>query len=552
MNKLPLKYSSFHSHLGEKRKLFGKLQFIIRFYNRFYSKNPLKKSITNLIKLGKITLIQGRILDLIYRQYRFHGRTCYLSQLSMSKILRCDRKTVNRNLKKLEALKLIVWAGTHLFTSRTRCGWMVETNCYATKWNKHDITILENQWTKGPSAEECRRLLGGGIPVIKLAHLLTPQNGLKTGEVHNRESQSSSSLQEEKDISLPTTSSDIDLTKSAKRIKSANRPFEVGNKQNKTSGLHHSQVNSHGFNNCLINKNKNKENSQVKINIHGFNKCFNKQSSCHTLNHDVTRQNECLRDTTMGFFTELDTTKKNSRFSEFDYAAAKRLRKAIIDGKFIFSRIGSIHSWAKEFYQLRKFTTEAHITKVLDWYIANIGGEYIPQAFCAATFRKKFPTILAICHRRTGQIHTRDLNEYEQEFYNQMKMWNWKSNKITPDMVKGAIIKNTDEYRKFRKAVCETVKELSSKSSNHECYLEIIYANLNIPEEYSRESITNIFHGLDNWDQWHGNLISSCFDTKKAPKVENELVNLVKSASSGLVDRYLQDIITHVKKKLEQ
>ena len=64
----------------------------------------------------------------------------------------------------------------------------------------------------------------------------------------------------------------------------------------------------------------------------------------------------------MGFFAELEVTKKNSRFTDFDRASARKLRKAIVEGGFVYTRsLGSSDSWANEFYQLRKFASEEQI-----------------------------------------------------------------------------------------------------------------------------------------------------------------------------------------------
>ena len=538
MSNLALHYTVRQDPTLEKHKIEFSIKLVKRDFDKEFDAFGYHSFISNELNNKTITEIQAKLLQLIHFTCSRTGSYCFISQGHMAEIIGYTRATVNRNLKKLEQLKLIRVVGDHLYTSRYEYR-IVITNCYITKWG--NPSLIKND----------------GVAIVDKGREPPPRQSKKQQEVTaNQTVGTLSELHKEKvifslpigkkNISLPTKQSDFNQTKTASRFKSTISPCE----RTENRDIHQTKVNGNGFNTCFNNESNNYPHGKVK-NIHGFNNRFNKQSTSQSCNDVAARQNNCLRDTSMGFFAELETTKSNSRFTDFDYAAAKRLRKAIIDGKFIFSRPGSLDSWANEFYLLRKSEKEEVINKVLDWYIKNIGGEYIPQAFSAAAFRKKFAAIMMSCNRKSNQIHSRDLNEDEQELFNQTRLWDWKNKNINQAMVKAAIIKNTDEYRKFSKAVRQTVKELSSKSSTHEYYLETMYSALCIPEEFSKQLLTNILHGLDNWDQWHGNLISSCFDTKKASKVESELVNLAKSSGSGLVDKCLQDIITHVKTKLE-
>jgi hypothetical protein len=50
-------------------------------------------------------------------------------------------------------------------------------------------------------------------------------------------------------------------------------------------------------------------------------------------------------------------------------------------------------NWCSQFVLLRQEFGENKVSKVLEWYCKNIDGEYVPQAYAAASFRSKFMRI---------------------------------------------------------------------------------------------------------------------------------------------------------------
>ncbi len=50
----------------------------------------------------------------------------------------------------------------------------------------------------------------------------------------------------------------------------------------------------------------------------------------------------------------------------------------------------SLLQWRKEFAHLLQEAGPARVKKVLDWYLLHIGEDYVPEAFCAKTFKDKF------------------------------------------------------------------------------------------------------------------------------------------------------------------
>jgi hypothetical protein len=76
-----------------------------------------------------------------------------------------------------------------------------------------------------------------------------------------------------------------------------------------------------------------------------------------------------------------------------DARLAERLRAAIVQACEV--RIGwSKKSWTQSIQRLNKNVDDPErVSRVLEWYCENIGKEFVPQAFCAETFRKKFVQI---------------------------------------------------------------------------------------------------------------------------------------------------------------
>ena len=74
-----------------------------------------------------------------------------------------------------------------------------------------------------------------------------------------------------------------------------------------------------------------------------------------------------------------------------DLANAEALASAI-RARALFQRPYRMTTWAEAFRKLRVVdqVDEARLSNVLKWYCAHIGGEFIPQAYSADGFRKKF------------------------------------------------------------------------------------------------------------------------------------------------------------------
>ena len=76
--------------------------------------------------------------------------------------------------------------------------------------------------------------------------------------------------------------------------------------------------------------------------------------------------------------------------------ASGRLARLLYDGlssERKITRQPKMSNWQKEFDYLLEIFSVDEIEKTINWYIKNVNGEYTPVAFCAKSFRDKFPSI---------------------------------------------------------------------------------------------------------------------------------------------------------------
>lgn len=76
-----------------------------------------------------------------------------------------------------------------------------------------------------------------------------------------------------------------------------------------------------------------------------------------------------------------------------DYNRAEKLFDALRAKNKVVTKQRRISKWAEEFYHLRCMILDSEIEVVLEWYCANIGGEFVPWAHSAKSFRDDFPRI---------------------------------------------------------------------------------------------------------------------------------------------------------------
>lgn len=115
-------------------------------------------------------------------------------------------------------------------------------------------------------------------------------------------------------------------------------------------------------------------------------------------------------------------------------------------------------SWAKQFALLRKSVDEERIRQVLNWYQDNIGGQYVPQAYSAKSFREKFLQIEKAMERDP---------EYEGEISDQARAladqiaqaYDWP--KGSARQLARCIDRDIEFYKEFLEDLKDTINHLT-------------------------------------------------------------------------------------------
>ncbi len=94
----------------------------------------------------------------------------------------------------------------------------------------------------------------------------------------------------------------------------------------------------------------------------------------------------------------------------FSLKCAKKLYHALATRRLIQRRNPNLKQWAEEFRKLRvkDQVSKAEIKRTLIWFMSNLTERYVPQAYSADSFRKKFDSIHA---RMTAEQSTRTERE---------------------------------------------------------------------------------------------------------------------------------------------
>lgn len=81
---------------------------------------------------------------------------------------------------------------------------------------------------------------------------------------------------------------------------------------------------------------------------------------------------------------------KNKNLNEFEKRCSIKLQNAVISKRKLFRKV-NIKQWIKSFKELqREGISQEKIKSVLNWYISNIGKEFVPLAYSAKAFQQKF------------------------------------------------------------------------------------------------------------------------------------------------------------------
>lgn len=137
--------------------------------------------------------------------------------------------------------------------------------------------------------------------------------------------------------------------------------------------------------------------------------------------------------------------------SEDDWAtkSAKRLKDALASSGKLQTR-PSIQTWAQEFWRLSSTTPTDRIDWVLNWYIDHIQDPYVPRAFSAVSFRRKYAQIIQAM-KRAGVSEKQDHEKHAritERLLGDIYPIGWPFN--TPTMILHAISASVANYEDWR------------------------------------------------------------------------------------------------------
>lgn len=219
-----------------------------------------------------------------------------------------------------------------------------------------------------------------------------------------------------------------------------------------------------------------------------------------------------------------------STATEFDHATATRLRSEICKAQartIPYSRT----RWADEIRKLRESLSdgaESRITQVLDWYVRHIGKEYIPVAFSAEAFRRKFDQIEAAAKRAEARTPTATITDEARSIVKRltMKQWPTGSGADLATVVQLSLNNYRDFLTKVRQA--NPVRKATKDFQKH------ILDKWRYVEDAIQSWFTTVWDRLKRWKDWNGSLAQWVwrFDRDEVTAVGRSLA----SRYTGMVD----------------
>lgn len=206
----------------------------------------------------------------------------------------------------------------------------------------------------------------------------------------------------------------------------------------------------------------------------------------------------------MPFFEEEQPAKKTTP-SERDKVWAGILFLAIKDEGFRTSK-ASMKAWANEFRMLRGFVKKKRIKKVLDWYCENINQDYVPHAFSAGGFRKKFIAIEKAMERAIGvQVLVSD---EAQRIADRLAIMKWP--KGSKAQVPACCELTLTFFKEFKKRLQDYIIEgtFKPKSVNRAAYRFAGHLNETMPssQHFTEMWLRACLAEVEGWEDWSGDL----------------------------------------------
>lgn len=207
--------------------------------------------------------------------------------------------------------------------------------------------------------------------------------------------------------------------------------------------------------------------------------------------------------------------------TEADTATATKLLTAVrkyLGTSHPFVRGTHTTTWAAHIAKLRILDAvpEERITKTVAWYTTHIGDEYVPEAYTAASFRKKYPAIEAAMKRDAGA--TVEVTPDAEVVAGRLRMLGWPKGASgrVPQVAQASL----DTYRAwvtgFRRFI-DIVKEggvdMPPKERKRlERFMAVVWDKIPQSRQFVQGWLTDVHNRVAHWDDWDGDLMKFVFN----------------------------------------
>lgn len=205
---------------------------------------------------------------------------------------------------------------------------------------------------------------------------------------------------------------------------------------------------------------------------------------------------------------ETTPAKKGTPPAPVDWFLAGQLKEALT--RRLGMRTGwNRTKWADEFRRLRVSLSgdTERLMKVLDWYSARIGDDYVPEALCAAAFRSKFPRIESQMAKQQRDSLPTKLSPQAQKIAEHLSRYAWP--KGSSDKLPGCVQLSIDRYAE----VCSAFEKHVPSKRNRLMHEEF-RRNLGGAASFVREWFERVWADVNDWADWSGNLTPWAFGPK--------------------------------------
>lgn len=211
----------------------------------------------------------------------------------------------------------------------------------------------------------------------------------------------------------------------------------------------------------------------------------------------------------MPFFADLEDakkTKERGKASQADIERAKKLEDALRRRNKLFRQVNRA-AWADAFRKMQEADAipADKLDRVLNWYAAKIGQQYVPQAFSAKAFRERWPAIVEAMGRDKTTIIASDV---AQDIAAKLTRTPWP--KGSGPQVIAAVQMSLDAFDDFAKRR----RELLARTDNAKLkrWLPKLDELLGTRKTFVAGWMEGVRQRVERWPNWSGHLTSLAFD----------------------------------------